>query len=444
MTTPSEPAAQRPTPRSPSLPRGLAALNHRNYRLFFAGQLVSVTGTWMQTLAQSWLVLTLTASAFRLGLVNVLQFTPILFLGLFAGVFADRFAKRSILIATQACSAMIAGTLAILDWTGRVELWQVYALALSLGIVNSFDMPARQAFVSEMVAPADLMNAIALNSSVFNAGRLVGPAIAGLLLAAYGTAICFAFNALSFLGVIGALLLMRVAKGPKRRRGAGFAQLREGLAYVKNSSSLLLIFMLVGFCASFGLNFNIWVPLLARNEFATGASGFGLLMSALGLGSLAGALSLAFFGRGPSTTRMVTTAAILGATELMLATASWLGAPIPIALLIVPVTGFAMTSTMSMANTLVQSSTPDALRGRVMSVYMTVFAGTIPFGALLAGATSTALGTPASVAIGGSVTVIAATFVAIRGGIISTPYALPATSLKEFGSLQSNSTENRN
>lgn len=435
MAQPTNVAPPPPAAGAPKLPRGLAALQHRNYRLFFAGQFISVTGTWMQTLAQSWLVLTLTTSAFKLGLVNVLQFTPILFLGLFAGVVADRFAKRSVLLATQGCSALIAGTLAVLDWTGRVELWHVYALALALGTVNAFDMPSRQAFVSEMVGKEDLMNAIALNSSLFNTGRLVGPAVAGVLLAAYGTTVCFAINALSYLGVIVGLLMMRMAPRAREVRGMGLQQLREGLSYVKNSPNLILTMALVGFVASFGLNFNVWIPLLAKHDFDTGAGGFGLLMSSLGLGSLAGALTLAFFVRGPRPSRMVATAAILGASELVLAAAAVAGAPIAVGLVIVPIIGFAMTSTMSMANTTVQSSTPEVLRGRVMSVYMTVFAGTLPFGALIAGTVSNTFGTPTSLALGGAVALIAAAAVAIRGGIVPTPYASPHARLREFGVL---------
>src|SRR5680860_1662297 len=202
---------QPPPPIATSpLASGLSAFQHRNYRLFFTGQLVSVTGTWMQTLAQSWLVLTLTSSALKLGLVNVLQFAPILVFGLIAGVAADRFPRQRILIGTQATSAVLALTLAVLTWTGRVELWHIYTLALSLGIVNAFDMPSRQAFVGDMVSNEDLPNAIALNSSMFNVGRLLGPAIAGVLLTAYGPALCFALNSLSYIGVLSSLMLMSI------------------------------------------------------------------------------------------------------------------------------------------------------------------------------------------------------------------------------------------
>lgn len=404
---------------SRGLSRGFSALRHRNYRLFFAGQLISVTGSWMQTTAQSWLVVSLTASAFKLGLVNVCQFAPVLVFGLFAGVVIDRVPKRTMLLSTQSSSAILAAVLAVLDGTGRVHLWHVYVLGLALGIVNAFDMPARQAFVVEMVGKEDLTNAIALNSSIFNAGRLIGPAVAGLLVASFGTALCFALNAISFLAVIAGLFFMRITPVRVERGGTGLSRLREGLAYVRATPVVLMTVVMAGFVATFGMNFNVWVPLLAKQEFAVGADGFGVLLSALGLGSLGGALALAFFGRGARPGIMLTTAGALGISELLLAVAAGLSAPLVAALVLLPVMGFTMTSTMAMANTTVQTSTPNELRGRVLSVYLTVFAGSAPFGALLAGATANELGTAASVAIGGAVTLATAVVVASRGGMLS-------------------------
>jgi MFS family permease len=401
------------------LPRGFSALRHRNYRLFFSGQLISVIGSWMQTTAQSWLVVSLTASAFKLGLVNVCQFAPVLVLGLFAGVVIDRVPKRTILLATQSTAALLAAVLAILDGTGHVQLWQVYVLGLGIGVVNAFDMPARQAFVVEMVGKEDLSNAIALNSSIFNAGRLIGPAVAGVLVASFGTALCFALNSLSFLAVIAGLFFMRITPMRIERGGNGLSRLREGLAYVRATPIVMMTVVMAGFVATFGMNFNVWVPLLAKHEFAAGADGFGVLLSALGLGSLVGALALAFFGRGARPGVMLTTAAVLGISELLLALAAGLAAPIVAALVLLPVMGFAMTSTMAMANTTVQTSTPNELRGRVLSVYLTVFAGSAPFGALLAGATANAFGTAASVAVGGVVTLATAVVVASYGGMLS-------------------------
>lgn len=395
---------------------GLAALKHRNYRLFFAGQFVSVTGTWMQTIAQSWLVLTLTSSALKLGLVNVLQFAPILVFGLVSGVVADRIPRQRILISTQAISAVLALTLALLTWTGRVELWHIYGLALSLGIVNAFDMPARQAFVGDLVSKDDLPNAIALNSSVFNAGRLIGPAVAGVLLALFGPALCFTINSMSFIAVLASLLMMSIpAIKDRPLPSKGLTQIREGLSYVRNTQAVAMTLLMIAVVGIFGLNFNVWMPLLAKNDLGTGAAGFGLLMAALGLGSLVGALILAFRVKSPLPKRMLATAGLLGAAEVVLAAAAILGAPISLALIVVVVLGFAMTSTMAMANTVVQSSTPPELRGRVMSVYMTIFAGSAPFGALIAGLVSDVISTPASIMLGGTVTLAAVAWLLLRG-----------------------------
>jgi len=405
-----------PAAGAPALSSGFSALKHRNYRLFFAGQFISVTGTWMQTIAQAWLVLTLTSSALKLGLVNVLQFAPILVFGLVSGVVADRIPRRQILIATQAISAFLAVTLALLTWTDRVQLWHIYGLALSLGIVNSFDMPARQAFVGDMVSQDGLPNAIALNSSLFNAGRLIGPAIAGVLLSVFGPALCFALNSLSYIAVLTSLLMMSIpALKDRPIPSKGLTQIREGLSYVRNTPAVATTLSMVAVVGVFGLNFNVWMPLLARNDLGTGAAGFGLLMAALGLGSLAGALILAFRVRGPVPSRMLATAGLLGGTEVVLAVAAILGAPVSVALIVVVVLGFAMTSTMAMANTVVQSSTPPALRGRVMSVYMTIFAGSAPFGALLAGVVSEFISTPASIMLGGAVTLAAVAVLLARG-----------------------------
>jgi MFS family permease len=406
----------RSTPRRRSrLPGGLAAFRHRNYRLFWFGQLISVTGTWMQTLAQAWLVLTLTSSAFLLGLVSVFQFTPILLFGLVAGVLADRLPKRNLLVGTQALSSVLAGVLAVLVWTDRVELWHVYVLALCLGIVNAFDMPSRQAFVVEMVGKDDLTNAIALNSSLFNAARIVGPAIAGVLLAAFGPAICFALNSVSYLAVIVGFLLMRLGPRQAPPRGRGLTQLREGLAYVRATPDILRTILLVGLIATFGMNFNVWIPLLARFELDGGASGFGLLMSAMGIGSLTGALSLAFLVRRVQRWMLFSTATALGVLNLVLALAGAIPVAIPVAMVVLVLLGFAMTTTMAMANTTVQTTARDELRGRVMSVYMTVFAGTAPFGALIAGAIANRFGTPVSLLVGGLVTLTAIALVGSWG-----------------------------
>ncbi|HEU5431110.1 MAG TPA: MFS transporter, partial [Thermomicrobiales bacterium] len=294
-------AASKPaSPTRSRLPRGFASFRHRNYRLYFAGQLISVTGTWMQTLAQSWLILSLTTSALMLGLVSVFQFAPVLILGLVGGVAADRFPKRTTLVFTKAGAGLVSATMAILIWTGTVRIWHVYALALILGVVNAFDMPARQAFVVEMVGPEDLTNAIALNSSLFNAARIVGPAIAGILLATVGTAACFGLDAISYLAVIAGLLMMRLESRPAAMAGSHLERLKEGISFVRRTPNIYLPIFLIGLTATFGMNFNVWVPLLAKQDLGVGASGFGILMSSLGVGSLTGALSVAFLRRLPA------------------------------------------------------------------------------------------------------------------------------------------------
>ena len=395
-----------------TLPRGLVAFEHRNYRLFYAGQLVSLSGTWMQRLAQSWLVLSLTSSAFQLGLVNVFQFTPILLFGLVGGVLADRFPKRSLLVVTQGVSCLLAAVMALLVWTGRIELWHVYVLAFGLGLVNAVDMPTRQSFVIEMVGREHLMNAIALNSSLFNSARVIGPAIAGVLLATAGVAVCFAINAISYLAVILGLLMMRLAPAPERAVESVLTRLRAGLSYVRETPNIYLPLILVGGAATFGMNFNIWVPLLAKQDLGVGAGGFGVLMSALGAGALAGALALAFAGRQPSLPLLLGSAVLFGTGEIVLAVAATEVPVLAIAGMLAGL-GFLMTTTSAMANTMVQSTARDALRGRVMSVYMTVFAGTTPIGALVAGAVASSYGATGSLILGGVVTVAAAALVAL-------------------------------
>lgn len=406
-------------PTSRGLPRGLAALRHRNYRLFFVGNLISVIGSWMQTTAQSWLVVSITASAFKLGLLNVCQFAPVLILGLFAGVAVDRLPKRRLLLVTQGASGLFALILAVLDRADTIQLWQVYLIGVGIGVVNAFDMPARQAFVVEMVGKDDLSNAIALNASIFNTGRLVGPAIAGVLVAAFGTAVCFALNAVSFLAVIIGLLMMRITPVAIAHHGSGLSRLRQGLGFVRATPVVFRTITLAGLVATFGMNFSVWVPLLAKHEYGVAADGFGILLSALGLGSLGGALGLAFFNRGARPGVMMLSAATMGVALLALAISIKLSAPMLVGLLLLPIMGFAMTSTMSMANTTVQLVTPHELRGRVLSVYLTVFAGSAPFGALLAGAVANEFGIGTSIALGGAVTLVASVMVASRGGILS-------------------------
>jgi MFS family permease len=391
------------------LRRGFIALTYRNYRLFFIGQLISVTGTWMQSLAQSWLVVDqLDASAFELGLVNVFQFGPVLLLGIPAGVLADKVPKRTLMVITQVTFGLLAASLAMLVAGGHVQLWHVYLMAGLFGLTTAFDMPTRQAFVSEMVDKDALMNAIALNSAMFNTGRILGPAVAGVVLAAFGPAICFAINAVSYLAVIAGLLMMRIAPLVSTAAGSAVEQLREGLAYVRGTPDVLRPVMLVASVGIFGMSYNVWLPLLARDSFNADAGTFGALFSSMGAGSLAGALAIAFFGRRPSRVRMLLAAISLGLLEIGVAVAASASLAVVVGMVLLAGCGFAASNAMAMANTIVQTTAPDDLRGRVMAVYSTVFMGSTPIGALVAGVISQKAGVVTAMGFGGAVVALVA------------------------------------
>lgn len=371
-------------PRRIPLTRGLGALRHRDFRLFWSGQFVSLVGTWMQSVAQAWLVLVLTNSALLLGVVTALQFLPILTLSLLGGVVADRLPRRRILLVTQFSAMVLAFVLAALTAADAVQIGHVMVLALLLGIVNSVDMPTRQAFVVELVSREDLRNAIALNSASFNAARLVGPAVAGLAIGWVGLAGAFFINGLSFLAVIAGLLLVRTGRRPPLRAVPTttlWEDLREGLQYVAGTPTVRLVVLLVAALGTFGMNMSVLVPLLAREVLQAGAVGFGLLTSALGAGSLLAAMLLAVLGQAPRRRLLLGSAAVLGLFQVALAGVQQFG----VAVLLLMGTGFAMIFFTTLANIALQTSTPDALRGRVMSVYATVFVGTTPFGSLFAG-----------------------------------------------------------
>ena len=363
----------------------------------------------MQSLAQSWLVVdTLNATGVQLGLVNVFQFGPVLLLGIPAGVVADRIPKRRLMVMTQFTFGVLAAILTFLVATGRVELWHVFALAACFGVTNAFDMPTRQAFVSEMVGNEAIVNAIALNSTLFNTGRILGPAIAGAFLAVFGPAVCFGINAVSYTAVIAGLLMMKVAPLTHRTAGSALVRLREGLHYVWTTPEILRSIVLVAFVGIFGMNFNVWLPLLAKEDFGAGAGTLGLLFTAMGAGSLIGALTLAFSGMQPNRLRMLGTACALGFVELILAVVASIPLNVGSGMVLLSLVGFCSSLTMATANTIVQTTAGAALRGRVMAVYMTVFAGTVPFGALMAGTIADSFSGAVSLACGGFVTLFAA------------------------------------
>jgi MFS family permease len=386
------------------LTHAVSALRHRNYRLFFGGQLISLIGTWMQQVAQGWLVLTLTGDPFWLGVVAAAQFVPIMVFGLFGGVLADALPKRQTIFAVQAVMMTLAAILAVLTITGVVEVWMIVVLALLLGCANAIDMPVRQSFVVEIVGRSDIGNAVALNSAMFNAARVIGPAVAGLTIGAFGSGLAFAINAASYLAVLVALLAMdgsalRTPITPPRPRSAGevVEQLREGIGYVRHTPPVLLAILVIGLVSMFGMNFQVVIPALARDVLGTDASGYGFLMTASGLGSLIAAGWIAVSGGLPRAGRLAGGAIALGAAEVLLAMSNLF----PASLLLMVVVGFGGITMAATANTMIQLNVPDALRGRAMSVYTTVFAGSTPVGGLLFGWLASTAGIAIAVGIGG-------------------------------------------
>jgi len=358
------------------------SLRVRNFRLYAAGQLVSLTGTWMQRVAQDWLVLELTNSGTALGIVTALQFGPQLVLGLWGGVLADRMDKRRLLFVTQSALAVIALALGVLDVAGIVQYWHVLALATLLGLTSAIDTPVRQSFVIEMVGKDDLTNAVAVNSTIFNSGRIIGPAIAGVLISAVGTGWAFVANAASSLAVLAGLALMRTDElhpAPVLLRARG--QLREGLSYVRGRRDLVLTMVLIFVFGTFGLNFAITCALLAKQVFHRGASGYGLLSAALAVGACAGAVLATRRTKRPTAFFLLAMASLFSVAEVVsgLMPDFWLTAA-----LLVP-TGLAMLSVTTAANSHVQLGVAPTMRGRVMSLYLVCFMGGTPFGAPLVG-----------------------------------------------------------
>jgi MFS family permease len=387
-------------PRAPALLRGFRALRHRDFRIFYTGQLVSLIGTWMQSLAQSWLVLVLTSSALALGLVSALQFLPVLLLSAFGGAIADRQPKRWVLVGTQIGQMILAFILAVLTAEQMVTYVDVAILALLLGIASAVDMPTRQAFVAELVAPRDLTNAIALNSTLFNAARLIGPALAGFLIGSIGIAGCFFLNGLSFLPVIVGLLLIHPSPRPTTGR-ATFAgiwdDLHEGLRYVRRAKTVFSLIVLIGALSTFGFNFNVVLPILAYRELMIGATGLGWLMAAMGLGSLLASLRLAYLRGHPDLRMIVGAAVVFSLLEIALSTAT----SYALALVLLVLIGATMVIVSALGNTYIQLEVPHRLRGRVMSIYTTVFVGSTPIGNALSGAVAETAGAFGPLMLGG-------------------------------------------
>lgn len=388
------------------LPATLRALQYRNFQLFFSGQLISLIGTWMQNVAQAWLVYRLTKSSVLLGGIGFAGQIPVFLLSPAGGIVADRYSRRLVVIGTQTASMVLAFALAMLTLSGKVQVWHIFALSAGLGIVNAFDIPARQAFIVDMVARHDLMNAIALNSSMFNASRVVGPAIAGILVATIGEGWCFFANGVSYIAVIAGLVAMNVARHERvEQPGSPIANVVEGFRFVKHTQPILALLLLLGVVSLTGMPYAVLMPIFADNILHGGAAALGWLMGATGVGALAGALLLASREDLKGLGTWVAVSAVgfgFGLAAFAFSRIYWLSL-----VLLVPV-GFAMMIEMGSSNTLIQSMVPDRLRGRVMSVYSMMFMGMAPIGSLLAGWAADRLGAPMTVAVGGVICVAAA------------------------------------
>lgn len=364
-----------------------SAMKHRNYRLFWTGEVLSLTGTWLQGIAQSWLVLELTHSAFKLGLVAMAQFLPMLLLSLYAGTLVDRYKKRNILLVSQGLLLLLALILAILTQTHWVSFWHILLLALALGVINTIAVPARQSFFIELVGKEDFLNAIALNSSIFNLSRILGPAIGGLLIGWVGLAPCFYINAASYVPVLITLLMIPAGVGAMAKKKPQslrliYVGILQGLRYIRRRDALRLPILLLAVVSAFTMNFNIMIPLFAQNNLGQNATGYGFLMTIMAIGSFLGSLSLATRGKDqPRFWQILGASFGMSATVLLM---GFLGNYLLAALTILATGYFAMLFT-AMINTTLQLHSGDHIRGRVISVYSLVLGGLTPIGSFYAG-----------------------------------------------------------
>ena len=384
---------------------GLGALAHRNFRLFFFGQGISLIGTWMQAVALGWLVLELTNSAFAVGLNQALRSLGVLVFTLYAGVVVDRVDKRRLIVWTQVLQMLEALVLALLVWTKSATTWQVMALAVLFGIVSAFDIPARQAFLVELVGRDNLMNAIALNSSMFNAARIVGPAVAGVLIGATDVGMCFFLNGISYVAVFASLFTIRLPRFvPRVQQYSAWVGFRQAVTFIRSDPRVSTIVLLVAVFSVFGFPFLVLMPVVARDVVRTSARGYGLLMAAVGVGAMLGALALALGGRRVKQGRALLQS---GAAFAALLVGFALVRSFALALLLLALTGCAMIITTALGNTMLQTLVPDALRGRVMAFYAFVFVGMAPLGAFQAGFVAEHHGAPVAIAMGGVACLIA-------------------------------------
>jgi MFS family permease len=379
------------------------ALQYRNYRLFFMGQIISLVGTWMQSVAQAWLVYRLTGSSFLLGLVGFCGHLPVFLMAPIGGMLADRRSRYRIVIATQTSAMTLAFILAALTLLGHIKVWEILALATLLGTVNAFDIPARQAFVPEMVNPQDLINAIALNSSMVNSARMLGPAIAGVTVAAFGEGWCFLGNGVSYIAVIIGLLMMNITPRPRKSQFSGIKSMVEGFRWVARTGPIRALLLLLGLVSLTGMPYAVLMPIFADRILHSGARGLGMLMAASGLGALSGTLVLAAKRGVRGLGKWITFAASGFGLALIFFSLSRF---FLLSLALLFPAGFCMMIEMASSNTLIQTMVPDELRGRVMAVYSMMFMGMAPFGALSAGTLAQHLGAPRAVSIGGMICVV--------------------------------------
>jgi len=375
-----------------------AALKHRNFRLFFVGQLVSLIGSWVQNTAQGWLIYQLTRSKVLLGTTAAIASLPMLVLSIWGGSVADRQPKRTVVYFTQSGMMLLAFAFAALVWSGHIRSWHILTLAALGGVAMAFDMPARQAFMVEMTSREDLMNAVSLNSSIVNGARVVGPAVAGFLMAHVGMSACFLLNGLSFIAVLAGLMMMRLPPfvPPARPDSAGRHML-EGFLYVARNRRLRILLLLFGVVGIFGWSYSVLLPAYATDVLHLGEGGYSALLSANGLGALAGALTVATYGRRVRPRRMILGGLwLFSAMLVLLAVAPWY----PLALVCMAVGGWGMLIYFSTTNTLIQTSVSDAMRGRIMGIWALVFGVMMPVGGLESGLLSQAVGVCWTIAVG--------------------------------------------
>jgi MFS family permease len=385
------------------------SLKYKNYRLFFSGQSISLIGTWMQRIAMPWLVYHMTGSELLLGIVSFAGQIPTFLLSPVAGVISDRLNRYHLLIITQVLSLVQASILAVLSLTGNIEIWHIAVLSIILGCINAFDMPSRQSFVVDMVGnKEDLGNAIALNSLMFNSARIIGPSIAGILLAVTSEGICFLINAISYIFVIASLLMMNIEISPIRIGGSRiFKELREGLEYILGFSPIKQLLILLSIVSLTGMSYTVLMPVFAKDVLQGGSQTYGFLMGASGIGALFGAVYLASRTTVLRLGRIVPAAAILFGSGLIVLSFLRL---FPVALFLMFFVGCGMMLQTAASNTILQTITDDDKRGRVMSFYTMAVMGTAPFGSLLSGVLAKAIGTPLTILFGGVSTIIGAIF----------------------------------